>query len=279
MAAKFLQCDVLVASFDQTILRTNAVKVLQDLWANGISAELAVDASSLEELMGRYRDDNHSWIVIVKQDSKERGFKVRSLNPRDEFDVRPTELVSWLRNEIRARNQRDGVVDQPKLSRHTSQPDTGVSVDERTNDVRILVAQHRSKKTNRRNIIESGKDTIQERFDIYNLESNSDIWLALLHSRELVDKAINGPIAAIDTRDDILDALRDTRLSDPDGWRNVIHNAPLTDRKYLSQVHELLHDLANEYCVKKDGSETYQNAFIYNYRTGSCIYYDLGKRT
>lgn len=111
------------------------------------------------------------------------------------------------------------------------------------------------------------------------MESNSDIWLALLHSRELVDKAINGPIAAIDTRDDILDALRDTRLSDPDGWRNVIHNAPLTDRKYLSQVHELLHDLANEYCVKKDGSDTYQNAFIYNYRTGSCIYYDLGKRT
>lgn len=173
MAAKFLQCDVLVASFDQTILRTSAVKVLQDLWANGISAELAVDASSLEELMGRYRDDNHSWIVIVKQDSKERGFKVRSLNPRDEFDVRPAELVSWLRNEIRARNQRDGVADQPKLSRHTSQPDTGASVDERANDVRILVAQHRSKKTNRRNIIESGKDTMQERLTY-------TVWKAIL---------------------------------------------------------------------------------------------------
>lgn len=146
-----------MASFDQTILRTNAVKVLQDLWANEISAELATDASSLEELISRYRDDNHSWIVIVKQDSKDRGFKVRSLSPRDEFDVRPAELVTWLRNEIRARNQRDGAAEQPKLLRHASQPDTGTSVDERTNDVRILVTQHRSKKTNRRNVIDSGE--------------------------------------------------------------------------------------------------------------------------
>jgi len=146
----------MVASFDPTVLRTTAIKVLQDLWANEISAELAVDASSLEEIISRYRDDNHSWIVIVKQDSKDRGFKVRSISPKDEFDVRPSELVGWLRNEIRTRNHRDGALDQPKLLRHTSQPDTGTLVDERNNDVRILVAQHRSKKTNRRNVIDSG---------------------------------------------------------------------------------------------------------------------------
>jgi translation initiation factor 2-alpha kinase 4 len=92
-----------------------------------------------------------------------------------------------------------------------------------------------------------------------------------------VDKALNGPIAAIDTRDDVLDAIRDTRLSDPDSWRTVIQNAPLTERKYLSQVHELLQDLANEYRSPPDGKESHSNAFIYNYRTGSCIYYDLGR--
>lgn len=100
---------------------------------------------------------------------------------------------------------------------------------------------------------------------------------ALLRSREVVEQALNGPIAAIDTRDDVLESIRDTRLSDPDSWRTVIQNAPPSERKYLSQVHELLCDLANESHTGGDSTESYTNAFIYNYRTGSCLYYDLGR--
>lgn len=80
----------------------------------------------------------------------------------------------------------------------------------------------------------------------------------------------------MDTRDDVLDSIRDTRLSDPESWRAVIQNAPLTERKYLSQVHELLCDLASE-SRTNESAESYTNAFIYNYRTGSCVYYDLGR--
>ena len=61
------------------------IKVVQDLWANDISAELSVDASSLEELLSKYKHHNHGWVVIAKQDSKERGFKVRSLAPNDYY--------------------------------------------------------------------------------------------------------------------------------------------------------------------------------------------------
>ncbi|KAL2854653.1 anticodon binding domain of tRNAs-domain-containing protein [Aspergillus pseudodeflectus] len=247
---KTRRCDVLVASFDPTVLREMGVKLTQDLWANDISAELAVDASSLEELLVKYKEHNHSWIVIAKQDSKERGFKVRCLVPKEEFDIRNTELIPWLRNEIRARNTREGTTDNSRYAR-LSQSEANAAVSERANDVRILVPQHRSKKTNRRNIVES----------------------ALLRSREVVEKALEGPIAAIDTRDDLLDAIRDTRLSDPDSWRAVIQNAPLTERKYLGQVQDLLLDLASE--SRADGAETSSNAFIYNFRTGSCINYDL----
>lgn len=133
------------------------IKTVQELWAHNISAELAVDSSSLEELLARYRDDNHGWIVIVKQDSRERGLKVRSLFPKEEFDVRSSELVPWLRNEIRARNQREGTAEHPKLHRLSNQQEGNLSAGDRGNDVRILVSQHRNKKTNRRNIVESGK--------------------------------------------------------------------------------------------------------------------------
>jgi translation initiation factor 2-alpha kinase 4 len=226
---------------------------------------LAVDASSLEELLVKYKEHNHSWIVIAKQDSKERGFKVRCLVPKEEFDIRNTELIPWLRNEIRARNTREGTTDNSRYAR-LSQSEANAAVSERANDVRILVPQHRSKKTNRRNIVESGRlnpEIVPSRLTK----------TALLRSREVVEKALEGPIAAIDTRDDLLDAIRDTRLSDPDSWRAVIQNAPLTERKYLGQVQDLLLDLASE--SRADGAETSSNAFIYNFRTGSCINYDL----
>lgn len=135
------------------------VKIIEDLWANGISAELAVDASSLEELMAKYREHNHRWIVIAKQDSKERGYKVRNLVRKEEFDIRSSELVPWLRAEVQARHQREGTTD-PRQARQPGQQDALLS-NEKANDVRILVPQHRSKKTNRRNIIESGMSFIE----------------------------------------------------------------------------------------------------------------------
>jgi translation initiation factor 2-alpha kinase 4 len=40
-------------------------------------------------------------------------------------------------------------------------------------------------------------------------------------------------------------------------------------------VYDLLADLASEIRAS-GGADGYTNAFIYNYRTGSCVYYDLG---
>lgn len=267
----------MVASFDATVLRTVGVKIVQELWANDISAEIAVDASSLEELTTRYKDDNHSWIVIVKQDSTERGLKVKSIVRKEDFEVRGSELVNLLRNEIRARNQRENMAEptRPKISTQESSS----SARERLPDVRVLTAQHKSKKTNRRNIIEAGSLLFSLNFDSIRsfgacLLTN---YAALLRSREVVDRSLDGPIAAIDTRDDVLESLRETRLSDPDSWRTVIQNAPLTERKYLGFVHEMLSDFANESKDPETGQGKYSNAFIYNYRTGSCIYYDLGR--
>lgn len=245
------RCDVLVASFDPTVLRTAGIKIVEDLWTNNISAELAVDASSLEELMAKYKEHNHRWIVIAKVDSKERGYKVRNLVRREEFDIRSSELIPWLRSEVQARHHREGT-SEARQSRQPSQQDA-IQSNENANNVRILVPQHRSKKTNRRNIVES----------------------ALLSSREVADSARNGPVAAIDTRDEVLAAIRGTRLSDTESWRSVIQNAPLTERKYLSQVYDLLMDFASD-ARSSERPDSYTNAFIYNYRTGSCAYYDLG---
>lgn len=71
-----------------------------------------------------------------------------------------------------------------------------------------------------------------------------------------------------------MEAIRNTRLADADAWRVVIQSVPLVERKYLTELLNLLYELANE-SQEQDGTERYRNAFIYNYRNGNCIYYDL----
>lgn len=95
--------------------------------------------------------------------------------------------------------------------------------------------------------------------------------LAQSQMQELVRASIDGPmIAAIETKDEIFDGLRATRLSDADSWKKFIQSAPPNERQYLGQVHQLLKDMA------KDARPGAMNAFIYNFRTKNCIAYDLG---
>jgi len=103
-----------------------------------------------------------------------------------------------------------------------------------------------------------------------SLELTNHFYPAQSRAFTLVQSFLDGPIVAIETRDEVLKMIRETRLSDPDSWRKVIQNVSSPERKYLSQVHEMLGDIATEYKGKT------RNAFIYNFKQGGCVYYDLG---
>ncbi|RDW70020.1 putative cpc-3 protein [Coleophoma crateriformis] len=240
------RCDVLVASFDASILRTTGVDIVQNLWAHEVNAELARDARSPEDLLSKYRDDHHSWIVIIKQDSV---LKVKSMDRKDiqDTEIPSTQLISWLRGEIREREQREGL-QQPqrsKLLRNPSQPDT--TNNDHEQEVRVLMAGTKSKKSNRRNIVEQAQG----------------------RAASLVQSFLDGPIAAIETTDHVLELIRETRLSDPETWRKVTHSVPTAERRYIGEIHDMMSGLAHQ------NKDITRNAFIYNFRTGMCIYYDL----
>jgi eukaryotic translation initiation factor 2-alpha kinase 4 len=243
------RCDVLVTSFDPSILRTTGVELVQLLWAKGISAELSRDFASMEELTISYKDDHHGWVVLVRHDSSaigERGLKVRNIAKKEDAEVNINEIAGWLAAEIRERDNRAGQPMQPmpRLRRGPSHGDT--LGENKEPEVQILATQHRSKKQNRHAVVEA----------------------AASRARELTDSFLaDAPVAAIETSDDILEAMRDTRLNDPESWRTMIQGAPLLERKYLQQVLDLLRDMAE---TGKRG------AFVFNYRTRGCIYYDLG---
>lgn len=97
--------------------------------------------------------------------------------------------------------------------------------------------------------------------------------LAQSRTSELSRAFLDSPIAAVELKDDLFEGIRDTRLSDPDSWRRYIQNAPLVDRYYLGQLHELLLEKA----TNTGDSKASRTCWIYNFRTKACLLYDLGR--
>lgn len=184
--------------------------------------------------------------------------KVRNMLSDTETEVASTNLIAHLRSEMRERDSRHHSAapnrhHHPLLTRHSSHHGeaSNSSNDRGRPNVQVLLAQHRSKKSNKYHIVEAA----QQR------------WI------ERVQEFQNAPIIAIETRDDVLEAIRsETRLSDPDSWRKVIQSVPVGERMYLGQVHELLEGLKKVW-VEQGGM---REAGIFNFRTGAVGYYDLG---
>lgn len=147
---------MLVASFDPAILRNEGTQIVAKLWANEISAEVAVDSRSLEDLQAKYAKDQHSWVVIIKQDSI---LKVKSMirKEQQDTDMHTSQLIAYIKGEIRERDQLHGTYERARPQRHGSHSDTAMP-NNHDQEVSVLVAETRSKKTNRRNIVEQAQE-------------------------------------------------------------------------------------------------------------------------
>jgi translation initiation factor 2-alpha kinase 4 len=281
------RCDVLVASLDSTVLRSAGVRLVSDLWAHDISAELAGDVSSPDELQTKYRDDKHSWTVLIKNDAVfgRSDLRVKSLVTKQDVDLSRENLVAHLRSEIRDRDHRD---DKPDRSRTTAASAaaaaasssntaaastandmlTSPSTPSTRANVHVLLSQQhsRNKKTSRNKIIEAAQSRVHE-------------LLLSSHAR--------APIAAVETTDDTLELVRATRLSDAESWRRVLQGVAAVERGYVSQMQEVLERFRGEWLRERErereggrpgegrgGGE--RGAFLFNFRTGWVAWYDLG---
>ncbi|KAH4036643.1 non-specific serine/threonine protein kinase [Parastagonospora nodorum] len=251
------RCDCLVASFDSNVLRSAGVKLVAELIAHGYTAELAVDAHSVEDILRHYRDDRHSWVIVIKHglapDKPE--LKVKSIGKKEDTDLRTGDLLNYLRNELRDREAREGSAAQ-RLTKAVPTASSSAPASAK-NNVDVLMAQHRSKKSNKWSIVEA----------------------AQTRSSELLSSFNSAPIAAIETKEEVMNLIRETRLSDPDSWRQAIQKMPIAERKYLQELHDLLlgyrarwNEMKNE---EGRGSGEGGKAFVYNFRTGGCLLYDL----
>ena len=260
------KCDVLIDSFDQGLHDSVGVDLLNELWLNNISAELAEEAHSTnaENTFARSKDgkEDHSWVVLIKSEDL---MKVRNISRKDEIEVRLADLTGHLRGEIRERDRLEGRTPRASMPHRNSQQDVNGPEMDREVNIKVLMSQNKGKKVNRKTIVEEGESspTLST--------SRLTIFPAQQHKAEYLQNCADSPIVAIETKDDIFEAIADTRLSDSESWKKFIQSAAPGERQYLGQLQSLLKTMAKE---AGPGNST---AIVYNFRTKACISYNLGK--
>jgi len=240
------RCDVIVSTFDSSGLHSPAISLLQELWANGIRAELGKDTTGQESLVHQYKNEGASWIVTVKQGIVgERTLKVKSLRTKkQDIELKNSELVSWLKTELAERHVKSMAAERHlplRLPRYSSADlvPRAVAEDQHLDmDVRILASERKNRKANRTAIIDAAQRTASEISNAY----------------------LKCPIVAVDVKEDILEQIKLIGLQDVEGWKKLLQSSPAQDRKYVLEVQELLEQL------KSEGN---RECWIFSFRTGS----------
>lgn len=197
---------------------------------------------------------------MIKQDSV---LKIKTMDRKDVADIEipMTELFAWLRTAVRERGSRHHHATARQYYEAGGASTSGATVGSAAShqagaaanteqDVRVLVAGTKSKKFNRRMVIEQ----------------------AQTNAAALLRNFLHGPIAAVETSDAVLDLIQDTTLSDPESWRRVEQSVDKSEKKYAREIHDML----ASWRASWENGKGVRHAFVYNFRTTKCIYYDLG---
>lgn len=223
--------------------RTVGLEILGDLWDNGISAELADSTNSTDELLFKVNNDDYSWVVVVKPD---KSLRVKTLKRTDipDIDMPVGHLVLWLQSKIQERDSAG--VSKPKAAGQREAPVR------RTHDqeVSILPSQQKNKKMIRQAVIDQAQAS----------------------AAGFIESMTSGPILGVETTDAVLTLIQSTPLSSVDGWKKVEQAAGAGEKRYVRQIHEELSGWRGESEEEKGP----RHSFIYNFRTGRIIYYDVG---
>ncbi|KAK4501360.1 hypothetical protein PRZ48_007168 [Zasmidium cellare] len=229
------RCNVLVVASGTEALRDAGIRLLKKLWYHDISAELS---------HGSFPEQNYTFIVTIRHETSLTVRVTNTTTDGEDADVPLTSLISHIQQELR--EEATSKFRRPLLRNHSSHQDG-----DRKSNVQVLMSQHKSKKGNKSVMVE----TAQQRWS------------------DKLDKMKDAPIVAIETRDEVLNLVQETRLSDSESWRKVIQSVPLNERQYLQQLQEMLDSWRKSWSIGHGPREVGIN----NSRIGgSCILYDVG---
>lgn len=268
------RCDVIVDSPDDFIFDTVGPPILKELWASGIRAESSRDRV-LTSAFKQNEHHEHESTLMIRADGT---LRLQGQIRREGIEMRRSELIATLRNELRERDRLNHgkPPERPRLRHETS------DMQSRDPDVSVLWSTSRSKKGNRQVSIHISRYPPPESSSFEWLRTSLNFKTLTTHQM-IVDKAVlrtaenarqhtEAPIIAVELKDDVFESLRDTRISDAESWKRVSQSAEPGSRRYIGEIYDLLTSKASD----AKGS---RSAFLYNFRSEACIFYDLSRVT
>ena len=201
------RCDVVVASSNEDLRSSACLEVIQRLWSQGISAELAGECQNIQDLASSLQKDTVSWIVFIRHDaSSHTGYvtKVRSVTARDEVEKSLEDLPAYLAAEIEGRG-----VGAVVAAASVPVPATVV----------WFTPQHKSKKVNRAAVHAAA---VSKRGEVADTMGS------------------DAPIAVLETSDEVFQSLRGSRSGNAASWKSVTQAAAPQEGQYLGEVQDQL---------------------------------------
>lgn len=268
------RCDVLVASFTTSNIKGTCLDILQNLWRNGIRADLVRQCQSSEVLVKLAEADGINWVVVVKQMnsySASSGYKplrVKNISQKIDTDLGIDELTPHLLMEIseRERNIASSIMRHGSSQQHSAVNTTIKASQSGTS------SPLREDSTGLENNI---KFDLNNKISILNESrklkgGKKNRWLLEDKCKEGLKKFISelssAPIYSLDVKDEVLEAILATSVDQPDEWRRRVVGTSPSQKSYLMEVQAAL---------AKEVSRNTKHVLLYSSKTGKLYVYDL----
>ncbi|ODV82087.1 Serine/threonine-protein kinase [Suhomyces tanzawaensis NRRL Y-17324] len=246
------RCDVLISSLNESFFSQFGYEILRHLWSNGISCDL-FKSNSQDDMFQKAHIDGANWVVIIKQSislvgSKKkkvklnRNFKpikVRNICTGKDIDLEYEELVKHLKEEIEERNGEqseapNGQDDSTNLNTNDDLHNEGKS-SSNLQDLNPLY----SIDINQKVIVvpnDAPRGRKNNKKEKWELENDSKV-----ASAELMRNLSSCTVLTVDARDEVLDMIAITSISQPDEWlRKVIFSANNIPKSYAMNIYNTL---------------------------------------
>jgi len=196
-------------------------------------------------LLFNVKDDDYSWVVVVKPDKSLR-VKTMKRNDIPDEEMPTNHLLTWLHSKVQ---ERDSLVSRSRISVQREQSGPLARRAHGGQEVSVLVTHQKNKKMMRQSVIDQAQTS----------------------AAGFLDALTSGPILGVETSDGALTLIQSTPLSSVEGWKKLEQAAGSGGKGYVRQIHEELSTWRAE-CEEEKRS---RHCFIYNFRTGKIIYFDL----
>ncbi|GAB7362444.1 hypothetical protein MBLNU230_g2766t1 [Neophaeotheca triangularis] len=274
--------DVLIVASGSPALQATGTKLLAALWASNISAELTTQppdpsTSAEHSFLATLKHEASQTLRFTKTTPDTPGPSSSDVTPtlsnptatQTDRDIPLTSLIPHIQTELRENSGGKPRHNPPlpaSLLRQSSHhnnannanPNSPNPSDPASSNpaasasrIQVLLSHHRSKKSNKYAIVDSASHSWNAKLEAWKTEA---------------------PILAVETRDDVLEFVRAARLSEAESWRKAVQGVQLSERQYVQQVQGVLAEWRKRWSDGEGG----RVACVFNFRTGGCVYYDLG---